>query len=89
MTCVLTPNTTTTGDNTVDASQSAIAYIRLNWMDRADVVALLEGIDIQCDDDEDKCAVLHPAVISAIEDGDLSLDDLPTSGTAVEARYAE
>lgn len=53
-----------------------IARIRLNWMDRADIVEVLEKVGILAYDNED-VETLKEAVLDSVETGDISLDDLP------------
>ena len=49
---------------------------RLNWMDRAAKVQLLESVGIACSDDESE-TVLDEAIKGCIEDGDLEDSDVP------------
>jgi len=66
-------------------NERAIAYIRLNWMDRQDIVELLENDSIQCYD-SDLLDDLKEAVMQNLDDGTFTLDMLPESGTDTENR---
>lgn len=50
-------------------------HTALNWMDRSEIVAILEGISIQCYDHESD-AILREAVIQNIEDGTLDASSI-------------
>lgn len=64
-------------------SISQEVHTALNWMDRAQVVELLEGISIQCYDHESD-QVLRDAVIQNVEDG--TLDESDVLAASEEAR---
>ena len=55
-------------------------HTALNWMDRSEIVAILEGISIQCYDHESD-AILREAVIQNIEDGTLDPSSLDLERT--------
>lgn len=49
----------------------------INWMDRAAIVALLEGVSIQCRDDESD-DVLREALRANLMDGTIPFDEIDT-----------
>lgn len=53
-------------------------HTALNWMDRAEIVKILEGISIQCYDHESD-QTLRDAVIQNLEDGTLDPSGIDTS----------
>jgi len=53
-------------------------HTALNWMDRAEIVKILEGISIQCYDHESD-QTLRDAVVQNLEDGTLDPSDIDTS----------
>lgn len=66
-------------ENAIKMTQvTSIIRTSLNWMDREALVAVLEGISIQCYDHESD-DVLRDAIVQNIEDGTLSADDIDTS----------
>jgi len=66
-------------------AQAAVVRIRCNWMEREDVVAIMEGsLGMQCYDNETIKDDFAPSIITSVECGDLTLDDLPSSGSHAE-----
>lgn len=62
-------------------------HTAINWMDREDVVSLLEGIGMACYDSE-STDELRDALRSAIEDGDIDPDMIPAHRTRVPGGLA-
>lgn len=52
-------------------------WTKINWLDRAQIVALLEGVSIQCYDHE-TIEELKEALVANIEDGTIPLSALDT-----------
>lgn len=68
--------------------QTAIIHIRLSMMDRADVVSILQDrLCMQCYDTETIDRDFAPAIIQAIEAGDLEMDDIPATGGHAEETH--
>ena len=70
--------------------QTAIVHIRLNWMDRSDILHIMQGrLGMVCYDHETVTDDFAPSIIQAIENGDLGLSDLPETDTDAEKHHQE
>ena len=77
-------------EETIRDTMAAIVRIRCNWMDRSEVVAILQDrLCIQCYDHETVEADFAPSLLISIQDGDLELDDLPSTDVYAEKQLLE
>jgi len=68
--------------------QSAIVHIRLNWMDRVDILRIMQGrLGMRCYDTDTVTDDFAPSIIGAIENGDLDLSELPETDTDAEKHH--